>query len=570
MTLRDQQLALLESADVLDVPDVLDVLVIGGGINGAVSAASLAARGVKTALVDRGDFAGFTSSSSSNLAWGGIKYLESMEFGLVWKLCRSRNHLLEHLPSQVKEIRFFFAHEKKFRFPLWFLMCGAIFYWVMGLFFTRMPRLLTRATMHKDEPLVDTSRLDGGFEYSDAYLPDNDARFTWSFLKSALNNGCRTVNYVESIGATFDDAADNGRGLWTVQLRDVRTDRRFDVVTKAIVNAAGPMVDAHNAMLGMTGKHRHVFSKGIHLIVPQITASKRVLTFFADDGRLFFVIPMGHRTCVGTTDTRVDSPYAFVTDEDREFVLDNINKRLKLAKPLTTADVISERCGVRPLVVKASNIGNTDDWFALSRKHEIEVDARRRHVSIFGGKLTDCVNVGEEIAALLPALDVQAETPKARWYGEPGDDVKQAFLSRARIVLTGAGAGLVSVDGEDVAERLWRRYGSDADGMLDEITTDPRAATPIIVGGPDLVCEARFAGRAEMVTTLMDYLRRRTKLALTIGTPAIAASPALLELCRLLFADDAEARRDEFLAGLTPVPALTTTTTTAALPTSQA
>ena len=84
------------------------------------------------------------------------------------------------------------------------------------------------------------------------------------------------------------------------------------------------------------------------------------------------------------------------------------------------------------------------------------------------------------------------------------------------------------------------------------------------------MCEARFAGRAEMVTTLMDYLRRRTKLALTIGTPAIAASPALLELCRLLFADDAEARRDEFLAGLTPVPALTTTTTTAALPTSQA
>ena len=205
---------------------------------------------------------------------------------------------------------------------------------------------------------------------------------------------------------------------------------------------------------------------------------------------------------------------------------------MKLAKPLTTADVISERCGVRPLVVKASNIGNTDDWFALSRKHEIEVDARRRHVSIFGGKLTDCVNVGEEIAALLPALDVQAETPKARWYGEPGDDVKQAFLSRARIVLTGAGA----------------------DGMLDEITTDPRAATPIIVGGPDLVCEARFAGRAEMVTTLMDYLRRRTKLALTIGTPAIAASPALPELCRLLFAEDAEARRDEFLAGLTPVP----------------
>ncbi|HEY1098804.1 MAG TPA: FAD-dependent oxidoreductase, partial [Myxococcota bacterium] len=171
-SLRDSQLQLLKSGD------VLDVLIVGGGINGAVSAASLSARGVKTALVDRGDFAGFTSSSSSNLAWGGIKYLESMEFGLVWKLCRSRNHLLDKLPSQVKEIRFFVAHEKKFRWPLWFLVCGALFYWVMGLFFTKPPRWLSLATMQRDEPMVERSRLDGGFEYSDAYLPDNDARFT--------------------------------------------------------------------------------------------------------------------------------------------------------------------------------------------------------------------------------------------------------------------------------------------------------------------------------------------------------------------------------------------------------
>lgn len=547
-SLRDSQLQLLKSGD------VLDVLIVGGGINGAVSAASLSARGVKTALVDRGDFAGFTSSSSSNLAWGGIKYLESMEFGLVWKLCRSRNHLLDKLPSQVKEIRFFVAHEKKFRWPLWFLVCGALFYWVMGLFFTKPPRWLSLATMQRDEPMVERSRLDGGFEYSDAYLPDNDARFTWSFLKGALKNGCRTVNYVESLGATFDKSADDGRGLWTVRLRDVRNDERFDVVTRAVVNAAGPMVDAHNALLGTAGAHRHVFSKGIHLIVPQITSSKRVLTFFADDGRLFFVIPMGHRTCVGTTDTRVDDPNAVVTDDDRAFVLDNINKRLNLAVPLTMADVISERCGVRPLVVKASGAGKNADWFALSRKHEIEVDVARRHVSIFGGKLTDCVNVGEEIFALLPALRLHATQPKASWYGEPGDEVKSAFLARARGVLADAGANLVSTDGEDVAERLWRRYGLDAAAMLDDIKADPHNAQPVIPGGPDLVCEARYAGHSEMITTLMDYLRRRTKLALTVGTAAVASSPALFELCTLLFGEQAEARKAEFLASLTPVP----------------
>lgn len=540
MTLRDDQLALLKNGD------LLDVLIVGGGINGAVTAASLAARGPKVALVDRGDFAGFTSSSSSNLAWGGIKYLETWEFGLVWKLCRSRNHLLRHLPSQVKEARFFVAHEKKFRHPLWFLMSGALFYWCMGLLFTRAPRWLTTKTMNADEPVVDTTTLDGGFEYSDAYLPDNDARFTWSFIKSALNNGCRTANYVESVGATFDAAADNGRGLWTARLKDVRSGEEFVVVTRSIVNAAGPMVDAHNTMLGMTGAHRHVFSKGIHLIVPRITQSKRVLTFFADDGRLFFVIPMGHRTCVGTTDTRVDDPNAVVTDDDRDFVLSNINKRLRLTKPLTVADVISERCGVRPLVVKANKTGTSSDWFALSRKHEIEVDSRRRHVSIFGGKLTDCINVGEELAALKDDLGLTFTTPKARWYGEPGDDVKSAFVARARGLIAKHGAA-ATIDGEDIPERLWRRYNSDGDAMLDEIEADPRALQPIIPGGPDLRCEARFAGRTEMVTTLMDYLRRRTKLALTIGTAEIAASSALPELCALLFGADADAQREAFL-----------------------
>lgn len=557
MTLRDDQLALLKNGD------VLDVLIVGGGINGAVSAASLSARGIKTALVDKGDFAGFTSSSSSNLAWGGIKYLETMEFGLVWKLCRSRNHLLRALPSQVKEARFFVAHEKQFRHPLWFLMCGAFFYWFMGLFFTRAPRWLTLSTIANDEPVVSTDRLDGGFEYSDAYLPDNDARFTWSFIAAAIKSGCRTANYVESAGAVFDKHADNGRGLWTVQLKDHRNGATFSVVTRALINAAGPMVDAHNEMTGMTGAHRHVFSKGIHLIVPQITNSKRVLTFFADDGRLFFVIPMGHRTCVGTTDTRVNDPHTGVTDEDRAFVLDNINKRLKLARPLTTADVISERCGVRPLVVKATSTKKTEDWFALSRKHVVEVDSARRHVSIFGGKLTDCINVGEEIAALCPALSLSMPQPNARWYGEPGDDVKAAFIERVRALVNKAGAS-ATIDGEDIPERLWRRYNAHHEALLAELERDPRGLEPIVAGGPDLRCEAAFAGRFEMITTLMDYLRRRTKLALTVGVPTIASSSALPELCTLLFGDEAEARRAEFLtstAGRVDAPQLASSST---------
>lgn len=547
MTLRDESLQRLT-----DESAIFDVVIVGGGINGAVAASAAAARGAKVAVVDRGDFGGETSQSSSNLAWGGIKYLETWEFGLVRKLCVSRNHLLEALPSQVKEIRFFVAHERGFRHGLLKLWAGSLFYWFIGNFFTKRPRLLTRADIRKDEPFVDLSRCDGGFEYSDATLPDLDARFVWSFVRTAIEHGAVAANYVESTGATFEG------GLWTVQLKDVRSGRTFAVKSRAIVNAAGPWVDEHNGLTGMQTKHRHVFSKGIHLIVPRITPTNRVITFFADDGRLFFVIPMGDRTCVGTTDTRMPSPESAVTDEDRHFVLDNINKRLLLEKPLTLADVISERCGVRPLVVSASGGGQNKDWFQLSRKHVIDVDAARKHVSIYGGKLTDCVNIGEEITAELLRLGIALKSPKARWYGE-ADDVKSRFAARA----AGLGLGLVDVvetgggldAPESIAARLWRRYGRDADLLLDEVARDPRAKEPVLPGAPDLRCEAALAGRREMATTLEDYLRRRTKLLLTQGREQLLAMPELHELCVLLFGEAADARLAEF-AGEVPPPAM--------------
>ena len=408
-----------------------DVLVIGGGINGAVSAACLAARGARVALVDRGDFAGFTSQQSSNLAWGGIKYMESFEFGLVRKLCKSRNHLIESYPSTVQEIRFYTAHERGFRHGLWKLVLGTWLYWLIGSFFTRRPRRLSLATMAREEPIINLDRCDGGFEYSDAYLHDTDTRFVWGFIRRALDYGACAVNYVESLGAKREG------GVWVARVRDVVSGREMDVRARVLINAAGPFVDTHNALTKQSTRTRHAFSKGIHLIVDRLTPHKRVLTFFADDGRLFFVIPMGPRTCIGTTDTKVESPLTHVTPEDRSFVLTNINKRLRLERPLTEADIIAERCGVRPLAVQSSGEGNVD-WLTLSRKHVIEVNEGDAHVSIFGGKLTDCLNVGEEICAIARGLGVSLSDPERRWYGEPGAELRDEFmLPAARMDLDG-------------------------------------------------------------------------------------------------------------------------------------
>ena len=357
--------------------DTFDAIIIGSGINGAVSAAAMAGRGAHVALIDRDDFAGFTSMNSSNLAWGGIKYLESGELGLVHKLCKSRNHLIEAYPSTVQEIRFLTTVERGFRKPVWLLYLGTLLYWIIGGFFTKRPNLLSPKKLGKRASIVDAKQARGGFEYSDARLHDNDSRFVFGFVRQALTYGCIAANYVRSLGAQRDR-----NGLWNVQAKDEVTGRTFTIKGLILINACGPYVDAHNVLTDETTEHRHVFSKGIHLIVDRLEDVERVLTFFADDGRPFFAIPMGPRTAIGTTDTRVPTPESQVTDEDRQFVLDNINKRLRLPKPLTRDDIIAERCGVRPLVLKNKDTVSEGDWTRLSRKHAIDVTESSRHMSI--------------------------------------------------------------------------------------------------------------------------------------------------------------------------------------------
>ncbi|MEM6485899.1 MAG: FAD-dependent oxidoreductase, partial [Pseudomonadota bacterium] len=200
-----------------------DVLIVGGGINGAVSAAALASKGVKVALVDRADFAGGVSSHSSNLAWGGIKYLENQEFLLVNKLCRSRNELMRAYPSTVKEIRFFTTIQKGFRFWSFFVFLGSVLYWLMGRCRTQAPRYLSSAAIERLEPEINTSKAAGGLEYSDCYLYDNDARFVFGFVRRALDMGCDAANYIELKSAGRRD------GSWQCALYDLEGERELQL-----------------------------------------------------------------------------------------------------------------------------------------------------------------------------------------------------------------------------------------------------------------------------------------------------------------------------------------------------
>jgi glycerol-3-phosphate dehydrogenase len=515
-----------------------DVLVVGGGINGAVSAAALAGKGAQVALIDRGDFAGFTSMNTSNLAWGGIKYMETWDFALVRKLCMSRNHLMRSYPSTVQEIRFFTTLSKSFRYSPLYLYLGAWLYWLIGNGFTRTPRLLATARIRSEEPIVQTANSTGGFEYSDAYLHDNDARFVFNFVRAALNFGCVAANYVESLGARREGE------WWVARARDVVDGGpEFDIRAKVLINAAGPYVDAHNVLTGETTEHHHALSKGIHLIVDRLVNEHRVLAFFADDGRLFFVIPMGSRTCIGTTDTPVTDPLVGITEEDIDFVLDNINKRLKLDHALSRRDIIATRCGVRPLAVKCEP-GKGRDFLHLSRKHAVEMRREHAHISIFGGKLTDCLNVGNEISDLVGSLGIALPYRHYKWYGEPPNAVRDEFFHQARLL--GLDDYTAPESSEPLSTRLWRRYGADALGLLENIREDPRQAEVLIKGTEYIRCEVAQAARREMIIKLEDFLRRRSKIALVVRKDDIRHSPGLMEACELLFGDQAAAKLAEY------------------------
>ncbi|MEO5610657.1 MAG: FAD-dependent oxidoreductase [Ornithinibacter sp.] len=540
MSLREANLARMTDG-------LFDVLVVGAGINGAVSAAALAGRGASVALIDRGDFGGFTSQESSNLVWGGFKYLENYELPLVFGLCRSRNRLMKAYPDNIREIGFLAALDEGAPYSPWFAALGATAYWGIGLFGTKKPQVFDKEKIKAEEPVIDTTTVRGGIQYQDAYLVDNDARFVFSFVRSAIEAGAAVANYVELVGA------ERTGDRWVATLRDTDSGETFTTTARVIVNAAGPFVDDLNTSWNLRTAHRIVYSKGIHLVVPRLTTTKhdRVLAFFDDSQRLFYVIPMGRRSVIGTTDTRVDSPFTEVTDEDRTFLLEQINARLDLAEPLTVDDIIAERSGVRPLVVPRSGSDHSEvDWTTLSRKHEIERDDARGVVTVFGGKLTDCLNVGEEVAADVEALGIPLEKDLTNWYGEPAKATRAEFYRQARLMKLDSMRS--KPDTEPLTDRLWRRYGRRAFDLLEAIRADPDMARDVMGSADYIRAELMGAADHEMIVTLDDFLRRRSKIDLVVCDDDILGSDGLEEVARILFGDDAQRRLDDYLLDKRP------------------
>ncbi len=484
-----------------------DVVIIGAGINGAVAAAAASAAGLSVLLIDKGDIANFTSQQSSNLVWGGIKYLQGYEFGLVFKLCLARNRLMRHYPNQIRQIGFLASLGPTAPFGRLLGTFGTLFYWGIGLFGTRAPSSYSAKTAKQIEPNLKSGRT--AIKYYDAELPDNDSRFVFDFVRHAISDGAELKTYTELKSATHSNAG------WQLKLSGANSET---VTAKSVINATGPFAKNVSDLLGSPTSADLVLSKGIHLVLNRkLTDEYQVLALWDEQERLFYVLPMGDRSMVGTTDTRVKDPHTKVTKEDTEFVIKQVNAQMELADPITSADVVSERSGVRPLVIDAGQSGDVADWHQLSRKHAIEANKDLSVVTILGGKLTDCLNVGQEVVHELSQLGHKTTKPK-NWFGE-GDQIrKQEFFELVASRASAESAGLI-------ADGIWRRHGAVGFEIIGEGNLED-----IFDGLGVTSQEIRHIAKHEHVTSREDLLRRRLPVDMCRSKKELAANRTLQKL----------------------------------------
>ena len=491
-----------------------DALVVGGGINGAVSALALRSRGVNVALFEKNDFASGVSQESSNLVWGGFKYLESYELKLVMGLCHSRNRLARAYPSRLVEKRFLAALDSSSPFAPWFAALGANAYWGIGQFATKRPRYRSPRTIKRLEPSVRADNLIGGIEYSDHLIVENDSRFVIQMIVDAADRGASVGNYMTVL------EADYFKKRWHLKVKDEIVDREFETTSDVLVNTAGPQVSEICSMSNTKTESNLVFSKGVHLIVPRVTDSGRILAFFDETKRLFYVIPMGECSVIGTTDERVKEHEVSVSSDDIDFLLKEANAKLSLPKPLNAGDVIAQRVGVRPLVIPKGGVDQDKDWTELSRRHEVETNRRYRMISVLGGKLSDCLNVGEEVVSSLEDLGYKTSKPTNRWYGEPSDAEKSIFFHAAKK------NGIE----EDAIKELWRRHGSRSFDVIENISNDPRTAEKLSENIDYCLAEISVMKKYEFIYDSEDLLRRRTLIGQTVPQSQLEKDPGFAAL----------------------------------------
>ncbi len=476
-----------------------DVLVIGGGITGAGTARDAAMRGLRVALVEQADFASGTSSRSSRLVHGGVRYLEHGQVGLVFESSRERRTLRRIAPHLVRPLSFTWPVYDGARIGRWKLAAGLTLYDVLALFRNvgRHERLDARGVVAR-EPRVNQQQLTGGARYWDAAT--DDARLTLANVLSAQRAGAIVANHARVTGMLRD-----GSRIAGASVVDVDTGATVDIRARAVVNAAGPWSDRVERLARPASAAAVRGSKGVHVSVPRSRVGNvAALTLIApQDGRVMFVLPAGAFTIIGTTDTFDDvSPDEVRANErDVAYLLESANHYFPDAA-LTRSDVVSAWAGLRPLAVAA---GGGATASAASREHAIS-EIEPGLIRVTGGKLTTYRAMASEVVDAVQRSLGDSPT-KARTAHEPlpGGDIADVAREITEATRT--------IDDGVVAERLVHAYGSAWRAVWAQVHDDDMLRTRIAPERPYVLAELRYAVEHELARTFGDLLIRRTPVA---------------------------------------------------------
>lgn len=477
---------------------IVDLLVIGGGINGTAIARDAAGRGLSVLLVEQDDLASHTSGASSKLIHGGLRYLEYYEFRLVRKALQERERLLRCAPHIVRPMRFIVPHDPATR-PAWMLRAGLFLYDHLA-----RRALLPGSNMIslRDHPagLALQERWTRAFAYSDAWV--DDARFVVLNAVDAREHGARIETRTRCISAERRD------GLWQVCLQDGTTLATHVRRARALVNAAGPWVaQLLDQTLRQASRHRVRLVKGSHIVVPRLFTHDNAYLFQNPDGRILFAVPYEQDyTALGTTDVELSGPpgEAHINDEEIAYLCSMASRYFKQA--VRPQDVLFTWSGVRALLDDEASSAA-----AVTRDYLLELNQDGAPLlSIFGGKLTTSRKLGEEaVDLLLPCLPAAGARPA--WTASaalPGGDIENADFASFFQRLQAAYPWLPHA----LAERWARAYGTRVHHFLAGLTRLEDLGTPIAPGL--YAVELGYLRDQEWARTADDVLRRRSKLGL--------------------------------------------------------
>jgi glycerol-3-phosphate dehydrogenase len=515
----------------------LDVLVVGGGVNGAGAAFDAATRGLSVGLVETHDWASGTSSRSSKLMHGGLRYLQMLDFKLVAEALRERDLLLEHTaPHLVKPIKFVFPFFKKV-VDRAFIGSGVALYDAMQSLGRKRAvpfhRHLLHGKMLEVFPALDGKKAVGALEYFDAQM--DDARFVLMLVRSAAQHDAAVANYT-----TVVDYLHEGGKVVGARVRDEETGEEFDVHARETILAGGVWTQEQQELAGAEAGLEVLASKGIHLVVDRerIPAAPDTGIITQTEKSVLFIIPWDEYWVIGTTDTpwTQDPRDVGATADDIAYVLEHANAVLE--QDLTREDVIGVYSGLRPLLQPVTKGSRDSGSTKVSREHTV-MEVEPGLTAIAGGKYTTYRVMAEDVVDFA----IRDSQP-----GRPS-------LTRSIPVIGAQGYRALVRDKQEIGrrygfdevrtDRLLFRYGALLTDVLALIDEDPSLATPLEHAPRYLRAEVLYAARAEGARHLADVLQRRTRLDYETRDRGVAAADEIAALLAPELGWDAETVRRE-------------------------